>query len=437
MKTTVEEISPVKKKIMVEIEADEVEKELNQAFAELRKRTKIKGFRPGKAPLKLLERYYGDQIIDDVTSKIIRETFPQALQEVDAQPLNMPALEKENLVRGKSFKYSAVMEVKPEFQLSQYLGLEAEKEAVNVTDEDIENRLEEIRKGHGKLNSITEDRGIQEEDYVILEYEAFADGEPIEGMKSENFLVKVGAGDFHPDFEKALIGLRRDEEKEIHVDFEENFYHRTLAGKSVDFKVKISDIKTMSLPELNDEFVESLGVDFKTVAELREKVKEALIQENENRVQRELKEKLMEQIRQNTEIPLPESLVEAEINDSIEGIKQNLLQSGSSMEKAGLSEEKLREEIKPSAEKKVKDMLILAEIAEKEKISVTDEDLEEGFQELGRATGQDPEILKKYYEARGLLDNMRHKLLQEKTLNYLVEHAKIIEKQNAGRVENQ
>ncbi len=436
MKTTVEEISPVKKKILVEIEADEVEKELNQAFAEVRKRTKIKGFRPGKAPLKLIERYYGDQITDDVASKLIRETFPQALQEVDAQPLNMPALEKEELIRGKSFKYTAVMEVKPQFNLSQYLGLEAEKETVKVSDEDIETRLEEIRKAHGRLNSITEDRGIKEEDYVIMEYEAFSDGNPIEGMKSENFLVKVGAGDFHPDFEKALIGMKREEEKEIHVDFEEDFYHQSLAGKSVDFKVKITDIKVMALPELNDEFAKTLGSDFNTLQELKDKVREALTQEQEQRIERQLKEKLLEQIRESTEIPLPESLVEAEINDSLENIKQNLLQSGSNLEKAGLSEEKLRNELKPSAEKKVKDMLILAEIAEKEKISVTDEDLDEGFQNLGNATGQDPEILKKYYEARGLLDSMRHKLLQEKTLNYIVEHAKIIEKDESQVQEN-
>ena len=196
MKTTLEDISPVKKKLMVEIEAEEVDKKVNETFRGLGKKAKIRGFRPGKVPRKILERYFGNQVIEDVTRALVSETLPKAIEETNAFPLTMPAIENEILKVGQDFRYSAIMEVKPEFELRDYMGLEVEKELCSVSDEDMDKRLEEIREAVGKLTSIEDGRGIKMDDHVVIEYEGFEGQRAMEGVKSDNFLLKIGSNDF-------------------------------------------------------------------------------------------------------------------------------------------------------------------------------------------------------------------------------------------------
>ena len=427
MKASLEDITPVKKKLLIEIESQEVDKKLNKAYGELRKNARIPGFRPGKVPRKILETHFGPQVAEDVTRVLINETFPKAIQEVETFPVGAPLLEKEILKQGQGFKYTAVMEVRPKFELMNYLGLEVKKEKGSVTEEDVQDQLEQIRKANGTLSSIEQDRPIKRDDYVVLEYDGFENEVPLEGIKATNYLLRVGSQEFHPKFEEALIGLNKQDETEIKVDFKESYYHEKLAGKSVNFKVKIIDIKEMVLAELNDEFAGNLGADLKNLEELKTKVREVFTAQEEKRIKRELNQRLLQQISDSVDFELPQSLVESEIHFAVENVKQNLIRNGSSIEKAGLSEEKLKKDFRPASEKRVKEILILGEIAKNEDIEVSEEDLMEGFKELASTTGQDVETLKGYYEARNLVDSLKEKLLEEKALNYLVEHAKILE----------
>lgn len=427
MKTSVEEISPVKKKLVIEIGADAVDKKVNAAYKRLRKRAKIPGFRPGKVPRRVMENYFGTEVQQDVTRELVNETLPKAVEETETFPLTMPVIENEIVRAGQSFKYTAIMEVRPEFELKDYMGLEIEKEALSVTDVDVKNRLEEIRWNNGKLNPIELDRTVKEDDYVVIEYEGFEDGQPMEGVKSENFLLRVGSGDFHPELEKALVGRKKGELTEVTIKFEGTHYHPKLAGKSVDFKVTVTDLKEMELPELNDEFAKKLGDDFKDLQTLEKKVKEDIIKGEERRIDRELKKRLLEKISEGIEFDLPESLVEAEVHRATENIRQNLLRSGSSMEKAGLDERKLRENLRPGSEKRVKEMLILGKIAKDNGLSVDDVELTDGFRDLAQSMGQELQTVRQYYEANQLVDSFREGLLEEKILNYLVNGAKVIE----------
>jgi trigger factor len=436
MKTTLEDISAVKKKLLIEVESLEVDKKLDEAYRDLGKRAKIPGFRPGKVPRKILEGRFGNQVVEDVTKGLISETFPLAINEVEAFPLGPPLLEKETLKQGQSFKYSAVMEVRPQFEVKDYLGLDVEKEKFSVTEEDVRKQLEQIRESNGKLTSIEEQRPVQKNDYVILDYEGFEGDSPLEGIKSPNFLLKVGSNDFHPKFEESLIGLNKESETEIKVDFEETYRHSKLAGKSVKFKTRITDIKEMVLPDLNDEFAKNLGAEFKDLADLKDKVRESITAQEKKGVDRDLKRRLMEKISAGVDFELPQVLVDSEVDYAIENIKQNLIRSGSNLEKAGISEEKIRKDFKPASEKHVKEMLILGEIAVQEKITVKEEDLSEGYKDLAATMGQDPETIRKYYEARKLVDSLKEKLLEEKTLNYLVEHANITEVDKIEQVED-
>lgn len=427
MKTSLEEISPVKKKLSIQIESKEVDKKLNEAYRELGKRAKIPGFRPGKIPRKILETHFSEQVGEDVTRNLINETLPLAMQEVEAFPLGTPILEKDLLKEGHDFNYSAVMEVRPEVIVQDYLDIEVEKEKLSVGEEEILKQLEQIREANGKLNTIEEHRPVQKDDYVVIDYEGFAEGKSLDGIKSSNFLLKIGGHEFYPGFDEALIGLHKGDETKISVDFEKDYYHSRLAGKKVDFKVKIADVKEMGLPDLDDEFARNLGADIKDLEDLKSKVKESIVANEEKRIDQDLKKRILEKIAAGVEFELPPALVESELDYAVESIKQNLMRSGSNIEKAGLSEEKLREELKPAAHNRVRNLLILGEIAKKEKIEVSEEELTDSFKNIASNTGQDVETIKKYYESNSLIGSLNEKLLEEKTLNYLVENAKIFE----------
>jgi len=427
MKTNLEDLSPVKKKLEIEIEAGEVAKKIDEAYKDLKKEVKLPGFRPGKAPRTLLKRQFGDQVMEDVTRKLVNETFFKAVEENNIFPLNMPVFENGILKAGQNFSYSAVMEVRPEFEINDYIGVEVEKEICSVSDEDVGKQLEEIRKSRGTLTSITEDRGIKDDDYAVIEYKGFEDDEPLEGAEGSNFLIQVGSHSFHRDFEKALIGLKKGDDSEVKVDFEEDYSQSKLAGKSVSFEVKVEDIKEMVLPDLDDGFAKDLGADLESLDELKRKIKENLQSQEESRIDRELKGRLMDKISEGVDFELPESLVDSELDNGVERIKQSLLRSGSNLEKAGLDEGRLREDLAPTSKKRVKEMLILGEIARKDDLTVDEAELSEGFREMSMSIGQEPEIIRKYYEANNLLESFREKLLEEKTLNFLVESAKIID----------
>jgi len=425
MKASLQDITAVKKRFFVEIESAEVDKKLNEAYGELRKKAKIPGFRPGKAPRKILETRFGDQVTEDVTRSLINETFPKAIEEVKAFPVSAPVLENEPVKQGCRFKYSMVMEVRPQFEVKDYLGLEVEKVQHSITEEDLEKELDRIRRANGKLVSIDEDRPIQKDDYVTLDYEGFEGGDPLDGINASNFLLNVGSHDFHPQFEERLIGLKKGENSKINVDFEDTYYHSRLAGKSVDFETRVVDIREMVVRELNDEFARGLGADFNDLQEFKNEVRDSMIAREKLRVERETKQGLLKQISDSVDFELPQSLVESEIDYTIENVRQYLLRSGSNLEKSGLSEEKLRKDYRAESERRVKGMLVLAEIAESEEISISEEDVAEGFKELASSTGQDPASLREHYEATNRVSFMREKLLEEKTLNYLLEHANI------------
>lgn len=426
MKTSLEDISAVKKKLSVEIDPQEVDSRFNEAFRKLGKQVRIPGFRPGKVPRKILERHIGAQVGEDVAQDLINETLPKALLEKGTYPLGTPLLEKETLKQGRSFKYSAVMEVRPQFDVENYLGLELEKEAHAVTEEDVQSQLEEIRKAHGSLISVEDpNRPIREGDHVLIDYEGFENGRPLEGIHASNFLLQVGSGSFHPKFEEALIGLRKGAEAQIETEFEDGFRHETLAGKKVTFTVTVLDVKEMVLPDLNDEFAQNLGPEFENLDELTSKVRDAYAEKEAQRIDRELKQQLLKKLSESVDFEIPQTLVESELNYAVETVKQNFARSGSSLEKAGISEERLRKDLRPASEKRVKDLLILGEISKKSEITVEEADLVKEFDRLAADTGQDAAALRHYYQARELMGPLKEKLLEEKTLNYLVENANI------------
>ena len=276
METNIEKISQVKRQISVEIETEEVTKKLDQAYNELSKRAKVKGFRPGKTPRRILEQYYGQDIMTDVKNDLIKESFSKVIEETKLFPLGNPSIEDEAIQPGKSFKYTILMEIRPDFDLKDYMGIPVEKETLNISEDSTDKKLEEIREARAQLVSIDEERGIKEGDYVVIDYEGMWKDKPIKGIEGKDFMIHVGDKNFYPEIESGITGLKKAEEKDIKVDFPKDFRDERLANKNVTFHIRVEDIKKKDLPDLDDDFAKSLDKEFKSLADLRERVKKKI-----------------------------------------------------------------------------------------------------------------------------------------------------------------
>ena len=281
MKVSVEEISSIKKKISVEIPEDRIQQEVESFYKQLGREAKIKGFRPGKVPRNILERYFKDYVKSEVIQKLMQESYPQALSEAGLLPVSQPVIDPGEFEEGKPFQYSAVVEVKPEIQLGEYTGLKIEGKKEEVKEEEIEARLKGLQNLHANLKLIPEIRPVRTGDFVTLDYEASLGGSPLEGGKAVDLAVEVGSGQFIPAFEEKLIGLLPEEEREVEVLFPEDYGYQKWAGKTISFHVKIKEIKEKILPALDDEFAKDLG-DYSSFEELRAKLTKDIEKEKED-----------------------------------------------------------------------------------------------------------------------------------------------------------
>ena len=409
---------------MIEIPEDQVNKEVESFYKDLGKKAKIKGFRPGKVPRNILERYFKDYVKTEVVQKLIQDTYPQALSEKDLQPVSPPVIDPGEFEGGKSFQYSAVIEVKPDIKLEGYTGLKIEGKKEEVKDEEVEERLRALQNLHANLKTISEARPIQAGDYVIVDYEASMGGKPLEGGKAIDFTVEVGSGQFIPALEEKLIGLKPEEEKEIEVSFPEDYGYQKWAGKTISFHVKIKEIKEKILPPLDDEFAKDLG-DYSSFEELKAKLKGEIEKEKELVLERQLKDQVVDQLLEANPFEVPESLVEEQAKAMVSDTKLKLAAQGVVLKNLGVTEEKLQGDYKAMAQKQVKTFLILDKIASQEGIAVTDEEADDRLKEMAERMHQKFDVVKRYYEKNGLLPEVKAGIIRDKILNFLLEKADV------------
>ncbi len=424
MNVNIEEISTIKKKVSIEIPENDVTKEVDSFYKDLGKKAKIKGFRPGKVPRDILERYFKDYVKAEVVQKLIQDTYPQVLSENDLHPVSPPVIDPGEFIDGKPFQYSAVIEVKPEIKLEGYIGLKVEGKKEEVKEEEVEERLRNLQNLHANLKTISEARPIQTGDYVIIDYEASMDGKPLEGGKTIDFTVEVGSGQFIPAFEEKLIGLKPEEEKEIEVSFPEDYGYQKWAGKTVSFHAKIKEIKEKILPPLDDEFAKDLG-DYSSFEELKAKLRGEIEREKALTLERQLKDKVVDQLIEANPFEVPQSLVEEQVKALVSDTKLRLAAQGVDLKNLGLSEEKLQGDYRGMAEKQVRTFLILEKIAGQEGMVVTDEEVEDRLKEMAERMHQKIDVVKRYYEKNELLPEVKVGMIRDKTLNFLFERATI------------
>jgi trigger factor len=424
MNVNVEDISSVKKKVKIEIPVEEVTREVDSFYDELRKKAKIKGFRPGKAPRNVLENYFRDYVKAEVTQKLIQETYPAAVSETHLHPVSEPAIEPGELGYGKSFQYSAVIEIKPDIKIEGYIGLSIHGEKEGAKEEEVSERLKELQTLHANLKTITEARSIQKGDYVIIDYDSKMYDKPLEEGKAIDYTVEVGSGQFIPAIEEKLIGLKQEDESEIEVPFPEDYGYAKWAGKTISFHVKIKEIKEKILPPLDDEFAKDIG-DYPSLEELRLKLKTDIEGVKELVLKRQLKDQIMDQLIQATPFEVPETLVQGQTKALVSDTKLRLATQGMALKNLGVSEEKIQEDYKEIAKRQVQTFLILEKIASQEGITVSDEEAEDHLKEIAERAHQKFEVVKRHYEKNELIPDLKAKILSDKTLDFLLEKSKV------------
>jgi trigger factor len=316
-----------------------------------------------------------------------------------------------------------VFEIKPDIKLEGYAGLKLEGKKEEVKDEEVEQRLKALQNLHANLTTISEARPIQAGDYVVVDYEAYVEGKPLEGGKAVDFTVEVGSGQFIPTFEEKLIGLKLEEEKEIEVSFPTDYGYQKWAGKTVSFHVKIKEIKAKILPPLDDEFAKDLGDS--SLGELKAKLKGEIEKEKALALEQQLKNQAVDQLIEGNPFEVPESLVEEQAKAMVSDTKLRLAAQGVVLKNLGVSEEKLQGDYRAMAQKQVKTFLILEKIASQEGIAVTDEEADGRLKEISERMHQPFDAVKQYYEKNGLLPEVKAGILRDKTLNFLLEKANV------------
>lgn len=422
MKTAIEEITPVKKKITIEVEPDSVAKEMEKAIKDVGKKAKIPGFRPGKAPKDVVEKHYGEEVRSEVMNRLISDSYLMALQEHKLSPVDMPKIENiSTLSKGSALSFTAVVEVRPNITLGAYDGIGVKEADLTVTDGELNQTLDRLREMYAQLE-VVEGQALAKDHTAIIDFEGFHDGKAIEGAKAADHMLPIGSGSLIPGFEEQLIGMNRGETREIQVTFPEDYTNKEMAGKDARFAVTLKEIKKKVLPELNDEFAKDTGGN-KSVDELKARIREDLEARKRDEQASAQREELMTQLVDAHTFDVPQGMVEHELQTMARQQAARFARQG--MDIKSFDVKKFMEKNRDLAVRRVKGILLMEEIADKENITVTDQELSASIAAMAKGTGQTAEAVKKYYDSQdGGLDSLRASLVQEKTLGLLLSRAK-------------
>lgn len=425
MQVSVEDVGSLTKKVTVTVSSDVVSKKLDNAYRKLKSSVSLKGFRKGKVPMKVLEKSHGEQVKAEVGEKLVQETYFDAVEESNLDVVVHPEIKSHTYADNGTFVYEAEVAIKPEFELGKYTDIEIELPKITVTDEESGNALESLRKEMAPLKSV-EGRAVETNDVAVIDFQGFHNDEPIKEIRGENYSVDIGSGVNGKEFEEACIGLKTGEEASRTVPFPANFPNPSLAGKEVEFKISVKDIKERVLADLDDEFAKDVG-EYDSLDALKTSIHDKIYKEKEENRKGDLTDKLMMQILETHDFEVPDRLVAYEVNEQIKQLEERLKQQGMSLESAGISQEQLIDDYKDAATKRVKGDFIIKKISEVEEIKLEDDDIKAGFERIAAQYGMPVEEVRKYFGNRNDLLPFMNELLNEKVLGFLREKTVIKE----------
>ena len=413
-------------KFEITVEAAKFEDAMKKVYFKSAKYFNIPGFRKGKAPMQIVEKYYGPEIFyEDAFNEVAQEALEEAVEENKLDVVSRPEVDVKQMEKGKDLIFTVVMQTKPEAEVSKYKGIEIKKIEYNVTDEDIEHELHHMQEHNSRLISV-EDRAVESGDTTTIDFEGSVDGVPFEGGKAENYDLEIGSNTFIPGFEDQIIGMKIDENKDVKVKFPEEYFSKELAGKDAVFKVKLHEIKKKELPELDDEFAKDVS-EFDTLKELKADIKAKKEKQNEEKAKYETQDAVIKALCEKTKVEIPSGMVEMEVENMLKDFEQRLAYQGLNLEQyfkmMGKTEEEVKKEYEPQAIEGIKSRLALEAVIKAEKIEATDKEVEDKMKEMAKNYGKenDEEFLKN----ENVKNYIKQGLESEKAIDFLVKNAKI------------
>lgn len=425
MSLQVEKLEKNMAKLTVEVSAEEFEKAIHRAYLKNKGKINIQGFRKGKVPQPIVEKMYGAQIFyEEAANDIIPTAYQEESKTSDLVIVSQPKFDVVQIEKGKPFIFTAEVALKPEVTIGNYKGIEVEKIEVEVTDEEINEEIERVRNQNGRMITV-EDRAVQQNDMTVIDFEGFVDGVPFEGGKAENYDLVIGSGAFIPGFEDQLIGAEIGKETEISVTFPEQYQSPDLAGKPATFKVTVKEIKVKELPELDDEFAMDVS-DFDTLEEYKADLKAKLLEKKEDDAYDQKENAVIEKIIEGSQMEIPDAMVDYQVRSMMDEFVRNLQMQGLTMEQyfqfTGLSVQKMMDDMKPNAVKKIQSRLVLEKIVELENITVTQEDVDQEIEDAAAAYNMEADKLREFM-GEAEMAQMKEDIAVQKAAELAVEAA--------------
>lgn len=413
---------------VIEVETSLFDEGMDHAYKKVVKQVNVPGFRKGKVPRAMLEKMYGREVLfEEAVEYVLPISYEAALgeKESEVEVVGRPEIDIVQLEDGKPFIYKVTVEIKPDFELGEYKGLELAAEEAAVEDSEVESKLEELRNRHAEMETLTEG-AVENGDVTIIDFKGKKDGVPFEGGTAEKYSLEIGSGSFIPGFEEQMIGLEIGGEKEIGVTFPEEYHQEDLAGQDVVFEIKLHGINRKKLSDLNDEFAADVS-EFKTLEELREDIGKTILKEKKEDIENELRKEAVEKAAANTEIDIPESMIEGQIDNMVEDFAVRIGAQGISLEQylgyLGEEMDSFRDKYREGAEKAVKEKLVLDAIAEKEGVEVSREEVDAEIAKVAEIYNRTVEEVTEMLNAQGQMDQFKGSMKSQKAIEVIIENS--------------
>ena len=411
-------------KLEITIESEKFDNAIKKVYFQSAKYFNIPGFRKGKAPQNIVEKYYGKEIFyEDAFNEVVPEEYEKALEENKIDAVSKPKIDVITMEKGQDLVFTAIVQTKPEAKLKKYKGIEIEKIEYNVKESDVENELKDMQDKNSRLVTV-ENRPAQNDDTAIIDFEGFVDGVAFDGGKGENYNLVLGSHSFIEGFEDQVVGMNVGEEKEINVTFPKEYFSKNLAGKPAVFKVKLNELKKKELPELDDEFAKDVS-EFDTLKELKQSIKEKLEKQFKYREKYEKEDAVVRELVKELEVDIPSGMIETEVENMMKDMEQRMSYQGLKMDQylkmMNKTEEQFKKEYEPQALEAIKSRLAIEVVVKSEKIEASDEEIKTKIEEMAKNYGKEAKELEENENVRNYIKNG---IENEKAMEFLVANSK-------------
>lgn len=425
MSLQVEKLEKNMAKLTIEVPADDLEKALQSAYMKQKNKISLPGFRKGKVPRQMIEKMYGAEIFyDDAANELIPKAYAEAYDEAELDIVSRPQINVVQIEKGKPFIFTADVATKPEVTLGEYKGLEIEKVSTRVTQKEVDAKIQEEAEKNARTITVT-DRPVQDGDEVILDFEGFVDGVAFEGGKGENYPLTIGSGSFIPGFEEQLVGAEAEKEMEVKVTFPEDYHAEDLKGKEAVFKCTIHEIKAKELPEIDDEFAAEVS-EFDTLEEYKADIKAKIKDQKVSEGKRKQEDQAVDAVVKNAQYEIPQPMIETQVMQMADDFAQRIQSQGISLEQyfqfTGMTADKMMDELRPQAIKRIETRLVLEAIAKAENIEISDEKLDEELAKMAESYKMEVDKLKEFMDENEK-KQMKEDMAVQEAITFLIENA--------------